>query len=367
MLIGGGSGTTVSPATRDSNIELLRCIAMLMIIGLHLNKTSIQAPTAEDLQTDPLNACTRILFESLFIGAVNIFVFISGWFGIHPKLKSLGKLLFQTFFFTIGTYLFLLFAGFEPLSTKDVIKGLAHGLMLDGSCWFVKSYIGLFLLAPFCNSFLARATRRQIELFLVSFFAFEMVYGWVGLVAADFKVGSSTMSFLFLYMLARYVRIYHYQRIQTLRPARLWGGFALMVILTFVLFLPLPVMRVFNERAVVYSSPLAIGMALFLVPAFARYHFHCSVINKLAASAFSVYLIHTSGASFPHFLSLGRWLYSQYSGIVYLLAALGVMLGVFLLAFLTDQIRILCWNGVWRIIEPHIPKWIDEELKKLPR
>ena len=40
----------------------------------------------------------RMLFESLAIVCVNVFVLISGWFGIRPKWKSVTNFLFQVFF-----------------------------------------------------------------------------------------------------------------------------------------------------------------------------------------------------------------------------------------------------------------------------
>lgn len=363
-----GAGKPV-PVMRESGIELLRCLAMLMVLGLHINFKSLSIPTTADLQAAPLNAATRVFLESLCIGAVNIFVFISGWFGIHPKLKGLAKLLFQTFFFTLGSYFVLLVAGVEPASPTAIIKGVWHGLLLGSEGWFVKSYIALFILAPLCNAFLARASRRQVEIILVAYLVFEFVYGCVIRAASDFMAGYSTLSFIALYMLARYVHLYHGGRIASMRRGWLLGGFCLMVVLTFVLTLPFPVRGIgeINGSATMYCSPLVIGMACFLVPYFSRLRFKSRWVNKLAASAFSIYLLHTAASVWPHFLTLNQWVYARWSGVTYLAVAFGLALAIYFATFLLDQVRILCWNGLWRLVGPRVPRWIDEELKELPR
>ena len=49
--------------TRQSGIELLRLIAMLMVLLLHANFLSFGAPTAEQIHTDTANSIGRIFLE----------------------------------------------------------------------------------------------------------------------------------------------------------------------------------------------------------------------------------------------------------------------------------------------------------------
>lgn len=50
--------------TRQSGIELLRLIAMLMVLLLHANFLSFGAPTAEQIHTDTANSIGRIFFRT---------------------------------------------------------------------------------------------------------------------------------------------------------------------------------------------------------------------------------------------------------------------------------------------------------------
>ena len=80
---------------RKSNIELLRIVAMFMILVIHANMISLSRPTSAELIANPLATTTRYFIESLGIVGVDIFVLISGWFLINTRAKSFLSLFFQ--------------------------------------------------------------------------------------------------------------------------------------------------------------------------------------------------------------------------------------------------------------------------------
>ena len=64
----------MSSVIRQSNIELLRILAMLFVLIGHANGLVLGLPATEDFQNNPLSSFCRILFTSLAVGGVNIFV-----------------------------------------------------------------------------------------------------------------------------------------------------------------------------------------------------------------------------------------------------------------------------------------------------
>jgi len=88
--------------SRLSNIELLRMLAMLMILIIHANMQSLIRPTSIDLENSPIQVITRYLIESFGIVGVDIFVLISGWFLIKTRPKSFIAFVFQIVFITGG-------------------------------------------------------------------------------------------------------------------------------------------------------------------------------------------------------------------------------------------------------------------------
>lgn len=189
---------------RQSNIELLRIISMLMILVVHTDFWALGGPKLADFYANPANAITRTVIQSITIVAVNVFIMISGWFGIKPRLRGLCNFLFQCAFFYIGIYLALLTIGLEPLSMKNI----SACLCITPVNWFIMCYFALYLLSPLMNAFLEKASKRQLEIFLVIFYIFQTIWGWP-FGGADFvKSGYSPFSFIGLYILARYLHLY---------------------------------------------------------------------------------------------------------------------------------------------------------------
>ena len=190
---------------RESNMELLRIVAMFLVLLVHADFFSLGGPTGEDCVTKPMDAFLRVLFQAYSISCVNIFVCLSGWFGIQPKLKSISSFIFQCLFWLIGLYVFTLIIGTSEWS----VNGIKGCFVLTPLNWFIKAYLLLYILSPVLNAFVAHTSRAVFKKVLVFFFLFEWVYGWLFYGAAThIQDGYSTISFVGLYLLARYFRLY---------------------------------------------------------------------------------------------------------------------------------------------------------------
>ena len=200
---------------RQSNIELLRIIAMTMVLTLHADYLSLGAPTPCEILEHPMISIVRIVIESMSIVAVNVFVFISGWFGIHPSLRRFSGFMFQVIFFVIvGSVIAMLFGdyGGRPLGGWLV-------LLLGWNYWFVKAYIILYLFSPILNAFIENVSKQQLLRFLLFFYIIQTIYGWYFGDGGYFNRGYSPLSMMGLYLLARYIRMYGdcFKRLN-------WGG-----------------------------------------------------------------------------------------------------------------------------------------------
>ena len=157
----------------------------------------------QDIQTNTLDSSLRIFFEALSIICVNVFVLISGWFGIRPSLKGAGSFIFQCLFFLIGLYIITLLIGTSSFS----LNGIAGCFAATNLNWFIKAYLLLYIISPVLNAFVEHAPKTTFKNVLIAFFAFTCTYGWIG--AAKFMQGGYTpLFFIGLYLLARYIRIY---------------------------------------------------------------------------------------------------------------------------------------------------------------
>lgn len=344
-------------------MELLRCVAMLMVVGVHTNFVTLGVPTPNEAAQDAANAMTRFFFESLCIGAVNVFVLLSGWFGIKPSVRSLFKLFFQVLFFSFGIYVVMLALGLEVLSGENV----RTALLLNGSYWFVPLYVGLYLLAPFVSAFFIRASRRQIELFLAVSFVLQCVWGLVSKDVSLFSGGYALFPFVLLYVAARYLRVYHASRIALHRAMFYMGCFLGIVLLqTFVSW----VIKLHGLPGLwniyYYTNPLVQLEALCLLCFFVRLRFRSRFVNWVAASSFSVYLIQDTPFVETHFFRPAiRNIYANMSNLSCFACIVVFVVATFVACILLDQLRIVCWRKIWSVSKKRIPQSLEDELATL--
>ena len=89
---------------RDSNIELLRIVLMVLVLVFHASYTSLEPPMKVDISVSLNSSFLRALSESFSVVCVNAFILISGWYGIKVRWSRFAELLFQVIFISISIY-----------------------------------------------------------------------------------------------------------------------------------------------------------------------------------------------------------------------------------------------------------------------
>lgn len=339
--------TPPSRQQRDSNFELLRLLSMMMILALHANQQSLGEPTAAVAMANPLQMFTRQFFQQLCEVGVNVFVLISGWFGIRPKKKSFCNLLFQVLFYSVGLF-FIMYA----LGQRLPILKTVQLFWMGAGYWFVPAYIILFALSPVLNSFIEHSNQQTVKNFLIFFFSLELLYGWAFDDFANFDGGYSAISFVGLYLLARYLRVYQpsvtkwskYKILSVFLVICLLG--AMITELSLLCGIPFLAEHMFGKMQI-YSSPFVIIPSVMMVLLFAKISVQSKMINWLASSCFAIYLIHQHLMVRPYYCKACANIFETYSGLAYWGVIILFLLAIALGCILIDKIRLACW----RIIE----------------
>ena len=337
---------------RISNIELLRIISMFFVLVVHSCSLSLGFPTQELTTFAPYSTLGTFFLSSLSVVCVDVFVIISGWFGITFKGFRLCSLLFQVLFYSCVVLLVSFFA-FEDLTIdSNCIKTF---LLLNGNdYWFVKSYILLMLLAPMINSFLVSSDEMKIRHFLIVFFIIQTIFAWLSIDGIlEFGGGYSVLSFLGLYVLIRYIRLYWYEELSFSSSQYFFVYFLIAIIQTVLGFCVTRLGYPIAGRLFTYTNPLVIIQSVALVLAFASLKpFHSKFVNWMAASSLSVYLLHAHELVLrPHFGPFVLNLFQQNSYPIFLFYTLCFLIAVFFVSVLLDQIRILFWNFLFKLYQ----------------
>lgn len=285
----------VREKVRDSNIELLRIIAMLLVMIVHASFFSLNSPSVVDVKSDISSSFFRCLSESLSIICVDVFVLISGWFGIKVKAIRLFEFIFQVYFFGILMYVASVLMGADYIS----ISGLGK-LFLSKDLWFVKAYVVLYIFAPVLNAFVENSNRKGLGIFLIAFFVVQTLHGFIS-GSNWFSGGYSPLTFMGLYLLARYVKLYPNKLVQ------LNKFYDLIIYLCLALFLVLlTLLSIMSGHETWhlydYSSPLVIIEALYFFLFFTKIRLRSKLINWIAISSFAVYLFHCDVHSWYQFI-----------------------------------------------------------------
>lgn len=330
---------------RKSNIELLRILAMLMILGLHANYKSLGIPNSVDILDSPIPSFCRVSLEMICIISVNVYVLISGWFTIKASIKGICNFLFQVFFILIITYLIGIILGIEQVTLKTI----AQCLVIGENAWFVKSYIALYILSPLLNKFCQTSRKRQLEAVVIGFYVFQTIWGYS---SGKYDVtlnGYSTFSFIGLYLLAQYIRKYG----KKLFSIGKWLFIFSMILMITTSYTALKYKIPFiGGYMMSYTNPLNIIAATGFLLIFQKIKIKTSsIINYIASSSFAVYLFQDCiGWSENLYTGLSKEIYQHYSGISYIINILGLLFLVFFLGILLDQFR----KFFWRLLERYL-------------
>ena len=113
---------------RQSNLELLRVVAMLMVVVLHSTFTTFGYARANMVQAHPARWLGIITAASVCMGCVNLFVLITGWFGTSFRPRGIVRILLQVVFVSVVMTAFAYAMGYkmptEPMGYFQI--GRAH-------------------------------------------------------------------------------------------------------------------------------------------------------------------------------------------------------------------------------------------------
>ena len=183
---------------RQANFELLRIIAMFMVVILHWN-------TNRGLLLDVGSPVTgagvwSLVTESVCIVAVNVYVLISGYFlsSCTFSFRRVAQVLVQTLFYTVLIPPVLALVG--VLSWSEVLNPYHIWNSIfpvqSGHYWFVSAYVVLCLLSPFFNAGLETLSQKRMQQLLAAFEQLPQKYCAVcRLHAGDIFAGAFAASF----------------------------------------------------------------------------------------------------------------------------------------------------------------------------
>ncbi len=250
---------------RDARIELFRCICMLGVVFLHALTQGGYAESHRGL-------------DNLMVPSVVGFVFISGYFGIRCKVKSVLK---------------LLGIGLASLLMVMILNlDFSNSYGIGGFWWFLWMYLALMAMAPLADMIFEKWSARDAILKIAPFAVVVYVWSYAAtkvpylksfVPSVDGFSPFGVLTFFAVYLVARTSRLCE-KKIKTkwlivatvISGAFCWFGFYH------------------------YNSPFALifaGSMFYLfkrMPCLDGKGVMSKAVRALSPSMFSVYLLHTN-------------------------------------------------------------------------
>jgi len=352
---------------RNYGIDLLRLIAMFMIVILHV---AGHGGILRSFKGISIKSELIWTLEIACYSAVNIYALISGFVGIKSKYKysNIINLCLQVIFFAItitSVEIAVTIYNGEKLSFSHL---LFHFLPSLKNYWYFTAYFSLFFFIPVINYAINNTPKKILKILAVFIFVLFCCYSLISDSTMNLGGGYSFLWLAVLYGVGAYIS--KYDSFKKLSAVKCFLGYLICTLLTVasriaIYFITQKVFGVAKGQNLLikYTSPTMVLSALFLVLAFAKMKVNKSfakVIGFLSPMSFGVYLIHCHPYIFSKianaFISLS--VKPVYILIPYIL---GISLAIFISCLFIDYIRLLLFK-VCRIKE--FSCWLEKIIGK---
>ena len=141
---------------RKSNFELLRIVAMMMIVASHASYWGgfdFEAPfSVNKLFIDFLYMLGEI--------GVNCFMLISGYFMVRSKfrIKKIINIIGETYFYVLFCNFLLIFLGYKEFYFSTFFLPI-----IRSKYWYITAYVEICFISPFLNLFVNKINQDQLK------------------------------------------------------------------------------------------------------------------------------------------------------------------------------------------------------------
>lgn len=324
---------------RNTSVELLRLLSMVMVVVHHIVGQGIGFQFySGGVIVDYVGNWGPIMFvESFCIVGVNIFLLISGYFGIKLRVSRIIKFLAVVFGFVL---LHSVCEGFynDAVALKHMLR-TALFFFSGNTAWFVRAYFVLMLSAFIINPALEKMNKRQVLTALI-FLLFVNVYlgffrHW------DINENGYTVShMIMMYVLGYAVKVYGIPSL--LKRTTFFSSYILISVLLGLIML-LSLWERNNETGnwlLSYNNPLVMLSSVSLFCCFVKGEFHNRKLNYVLSGVFGIYLLHQYRPFWmqvmiptirKHFIHDSASYFILYSiGLVFAFAIVGIIINLLL-------------------------------------
>ncbi len=319
----------MSKVLRNSNHELLRIIAMYMIIFIHANMYLGYFCTGE----------IRWFLNGVVNGICNIgvscFILISGYYGVKFSVQKLIKMECMMISYSLLELIILCLVFPEQMQGVALLEQAVKSLFpfITRKYWFYSCYVCLFILSGYIQKFIENLKQKDFERLLLILIMLFSVLPTIFYFEVIPDNGKGFVQMVMVYMIGRYIRMYKDVSISMKKAIPLfvilWGINGISH------EFPIQIGGIYHHLCK-DNSITNIMMAVILFYCFKKCTFSSKMINKVATYIFAVFALNNtlinatmkilSGNGLAALENIGGFL--VLAGVVLLILIICLLIGV---------------------------------------
>ncbi len=289
--------------TRDSGIEFLKIMAIILIIISHVTQTlstKIAVIPFSDYVIDLSTATTNIqyfiltLFRYFGVLGNSVFFVCSAWFLLRSEKfekKKCFSMIVEVWIISLIILIISLILG-TNISIKHIIKCLLP--ITFGTNWYVTCYLLFYAIHPLLNKIISSLSKRN--LFRIATTMFILYFGF-NFIKDIFFFPSRIILWITIYFVMAYMQLYMKDFANDIKKN------VIIIVVCVCLFLGLALVTnylefhisFFHDKMLHWTShynPILTIMAIAMFNVARNIHFKNRVINYISSLSLLIYLIH---------------------------------------------------------------------------
>lgn len=267
---------------RQSGIELLKVLAIILIILFHISNSLVKFI---DYENSGIKSIMIWIFRNVGNIGNTIFVICSSWFLID-KNKEINydkpiQLLLDSCFVSLIVFIVFMFYDKTIFSINSLISNFFPDVF--GNVWFVPCYVIFYSISPLLLSTLTYLDRKKHFIFCCLSF---LLYGVLGLFTLQ-PFYSQLTEFCLIYYLVAYFKKYKNDFNVNIKK-----NVFLLIVLTSIYIYYLVCCNVDNFNMNYMFNIITTPICIYLFNIFNSFKFKSRTINIISSFSFTIYCFH---------------------------------------------------------------------------
>ena len=282
---------TIKGKKRKSTLELLRIVAIIMIIMHHYTLYSGFLWNNEIT----FNRIVINFFEMFGKVGVCLFIIITGYFydKAQFKIKKFIAIILEAFIYSVVGLTIGVITNSEKVNIMNIIKSIFP--VTFGLYWFISTYILIYIFSPFLKRIIENISKKDFKIILTIGFA---IWGILANIPKTETYFNEIIWLIYIYFIGAYIKKYNCSLLSN-NKKRIIAVVLLVIVMNILTILiellsvKLPILTQYIYFANNINSPLVLALTVIIFTIFNNINLKNNpIINNMASTTLGIYLIH---------------------------------------------------------------------------